>query len=87
MDYQIKYDKKAEKYLDKLPYDIRRRILRKLSDCKCNPYRYFERLSGREEYKLRVGKRRIIADINNNLSLIEIRLIDLRDKVYENRKA
>lgn len=84
--YQINYDKKAEKFLDKLPYSTRRRILRKISEAGLNPFHYFERLSERKDYKLRVGDYRVIADIDEGRQLIEVRLIAHRKNAYEKAK-
>jgi len=50
-------------------------------DTKINPFHYFERLAGRNEYKLRVGDYRVIAEIGDNIHII---LIGHRKNVYNN---
>ena len=84
--YELIFDSKVLSSLEKLPKEIRTRIINKLLDSKINPFHYFEKLSGREEYKLRVGDYRIIADINNKEILIFILLIDHRRRIYKNFK-
>ncbi len=77
------FDEKALNYLEKLPKDISKRIFKKLQDTKENPHRHFERLTNREEYKLRVGNYRVIAEIENNKLLILVLIIGHRSKVYK----
>lgn len=59
------------------------RIYKKLETTKEDPLRYFEELSGRTDYKLRVGDYRIIADINLSLKRIEVTKIGHRKNVYD----
>lgn len=79
-------DKKAVKELEKLPVDIQERIFQKIVDAKKNPFRYFEQLRGRNDYKLRVGDYRIIADINRTEERIEITVIGHRKNIYKRGK-
>ena len=83
MTYELIFDNKAIESLESLPRELRKRIFDKLMVAKENPAHFFERLEGRQDYKLRVGDYRVIADINNNLGRIEITLIDHRKKVYK----
>ena len=48
-----------------------------------NPHRFFERLKGRTDYKLRVGDYRVIADLDDRTKKIEVTLIDHRSRVYK----
>ena len=48
-----------------------------------NPRHFFERLSSRGDYKLRIGDYRVIADIDDNKKRIEITLIGHRKNVYQ----
>ncbi len=73
----------VEKKLQRLPNDIETRIRSKLEDAGENPERHLKPLKGREEYSLRIGKRRAIIDwvkAQNELRVLEI---DTRDTVYE----
>ena len=79
--HRIIFDEKATDFLNKLSLEIKKRIYRKLMQTKENPHRYFERLKGRKDYKLRIGDYRAIADINDNR--IEVLLIRHRKDVYK----
>lgn len=61
--YKIIFDDKAIEQLEKFPKLLQERIFKKLQSTKENPRRFFEKLEGRSEYKLRVGDYRVIADI------------------------
>ena len=52
--YKLVFDDKAIEQLEKLPKLVRKRIFNKLQSTKENPRRFFEKLEGRPEYKLRV---------------------------------
>jgi len=81
--YILKFDERALASIEKFPKEIKERISKKLQKSKENPYHYFEKLSGREEYKLRVGEYRIIADINDKYIIILILFADHRKRVYK----
>lgn len=81
--YGVSFDEEAIEFLSKLPKDICKRIWNKIISAKENPYHFFERLSGRTDYKLRIGDYRVIADINNNLEKIHITLIGHRKNIYK----
>ena len=53
--YKVIFDEKAIEYLEKLDYKIKERIFKKIISTKEKPFHYFERLTKRNEYKLRVG--------------------------------
>lgn len=83
MSFELIFDKKAASELSKLPKDIQKRIFTKLQQSKENPQRFFERLSGRLDYKLRIGKYRVIADLNHDKKQIQITTIGHRKNIYE----
>jgi mRNA interferase RelE/StbE len=76
-------DKKATIELECLPKEIQKRIIQKLDKSKINPLKYFIRLKGRSDYKLRIGDYRVIADINRKELKIEITKIGHRKNIYE----
>lgn len=82
--YKIKFDDDAIRYLRRLPKLISNRIFTKIENTKKDPYRYFIRLKGRKEYKLRVGSYRVIVDINDSEIIIYVVKIGHRDKIYYN---
>jgi mRNA interferase RelE/StbE len=81
--YEVVFDVQALGFLEKLERPIARRIWKKLMSCKENPKRYFERLVGREDYKLKVGDYRVLADIDDTLRRIEITRIGHRKNIYD----
>lgn len=70
--YEIIFDKKAIELLNKQEDKIKERIFNKIISTKEKPFWYFERLTNRKEYKLRVGNYRVIADINKNWRLSKL---------------
>ncbi|MBW2967965.1 hypothetical protein KY362_05760 [Candidatus Woesearchaeota archaeon] len=66
-----------------MPENIRQRILNKLEVTQSNPLHFFMRLVDRKDYRLRIGKYRITADIDLGRKVIEVTLIELRDKAYD----
>jgi len=80
--YEVIYDPKAIEFLEKLPKEIGKRIFNKIILAKENPFHFFERLSERTEYKLRVGDYRVIADIFQKDKRIHVTFIGHRRNVY-----
>ena len=81
--YTVIYDNEALQNLGKLEKKIRKRIFEKIHSTKENPFRYFEKLTSRDEYKLRVGDYRVIADIDEKTKRIIILFVNHRKNVYE----
>jgi mRNA interferase RelE/StbE len=80
--YTVIYDEEALQKLERLEKKIRKRIFEKITSTKEKPFHYFERLTGRGEYKLRVGDYRIIAEIDEKAKRITVLFVDHRKKVY-----
>lgn len=81
--YIVIYDEEALQNLEKLEKKTRKRIFEKITLTKENPFHYFERLTGRKEYKLRVGDFRVIADIDEKTKKISVLFIDHRKNIYK----
>ena len=81
--FTVLYDEEALQNLEKLEKKIRKRIFEKIASTKEKPFHYFERLTGREEYKLRVGDYRIIAEIDEKVKRITVLFVDHRKNVYK----
>ncbi len=81
--YELRFDERALNAIENFPNDIKERIVKKLKQSKINPHHYFMKLSGRQEYKLRVGDYRIIADINDKEIMILVLFADHRKRVYK----
>jgi len=73
----------VEKKLQRLPNDIETRIRSKLEDAGENTERHLKPLKGRDEYSLRIGKRRAIIDWVKSQNELRVVEIDTRDTVYE----
>ena len=81
--YKIEFDIKAIEYLCKHEKKIKDRIFNKIISTKEKPFHYFERLTNRKEFKLRVGNYRAIADIDKNSMEINITFIGHRKNIYK----
>lgn len=73
----------VEKKLQSLPADIEVRIRSKLEEAGTNPSRHLKPLKGRDEYSLRIGKRRAIIDWVKEANELRVLEIDTRDTVYQ----
>lgn len=81
--YKLIFDSEAIKYLEKLPKNTSKRVFNKIQQTKTNPHHFFIKLTNRNEYKLRVGDYRVIADINKSKIIIYIIKIGHRKNVYK----
>jgi mRNA interferase RelE/StbE len=81
--YELIFDEKAIQILEKFHRDVKIRIFKKLQLTKENPHRYFEKLEGRKEFKLRVGDYRVIADIFDKEIQILVLYVGHRRNVYK----
>ncbi|MDD4353568.1 MAG: hypothetical protein PHN56_03865 [Candidatus Nanoarchaeia archaeon] len=83
MSYELIFDKKAAEYLEFLDKETAKRIFNKIILSKEEPLNYFIRLSGRNDYKLKIGQYRVIADIDINKKQVQLNLIGLRKNIYK----
>ena len=83
MAFQFTFSEEALVYLRKLDDKTSKRILDKLETTSENPIRFFERLAGREEHKLRVGDYRLIAKILIKENTVFILSIGHRKNIYK----
>lgn len=83
--YEIIFDDESIDFLNGLQKQLKKRIFNKIMSTKENPFHFFIRLEGRDDYKLRVGDYRILADINQYLKRIEITRIGHRKNIYEKK--
>jgi len=81
--YDLIFEKRALKNLNKLELDIKKRIWDKLQDCKLNPFRFLEPLTEIKGFKLRVGEYRIIIDVENKIKILHILKVGHRKNIYE----
>ena len=83
MSYNINWSKKADKFLEKLPKDISKRIVHKVNSIKDNPFHFVEHYEGESYFKLRIGDYRVLLDIDTSSKLIEVRVVGHRGNIYE----
>jgi len=81
--FKVVYSEEALYQLKKLDNSTAKRIIEKINETLKNPLHFFKRLAGREEYKLRVGDYRIIADIMQKEKTVFIRSLGHRKKMYK----
>ena len=83
MSYLIKWNDKAQKFLEKLPKETSMRIIDKLDKVKEDPFHFLEHYESAEVYKLRVGDYRLLIDVDFSNKILKIRVLDHRSRVYE----
>jgi len=85
MSYTIEISEAARKFLSKLTFKSRRIIGRRIDELAENPRpRGYETVKGSSGYlRVRSGKYRIIYTIKENVLLITVIRIDIRDKIYK----
>ena len=81
--FEVEYSEESLFQLRGLDVLIAKRIIRKIENTKGDPHRYFVRLVGRSEYKLRAEDYRIIADIEENRKVTIIRSMGHRRNIYK----
>ena len=82
--YEIAYSKKTLNDLRRIPANERRRIQAKIADYASDPTahaHHVKKLKGREGYRLRVGKWRVIFDLEGHV--LEVYEVGARGSIYE----
>ena len=81
--YEVIIEDDAMDFLGTLPKSIYERIINKLESSSIDPFHYFIRLVERDDYKLRVGDYRVIADIDEFSRIIKVTKIGHRRNIYK----
>ena len=85
MAYQLRITRRANKELRNLPTDIQHRIRAAISDLAHDPRPYgHKKLRGRTDYAIRVGRYRVIYDVDDGASTVTILRVGHRRGVYQN---
>jgi mRNA interferase RelE/StbE len=84
MPYRIELTHRAEKDLDRLPTDVKIRIIHKIETLSENPRPHgVEKLSGEEGfYRIRVGDYRVIYEIQDDVILVLVLRLGHRSDIY-----
>ena len=83
MIYELIYTDTALKQLKKLDRKTQERIIRALERVRYNPFKYVRKLTGRPEYRLRVGDYRILMLIDKGKLVILIVAVGHRRNIYK----
>ena len=83
MTFKILYSEEAVSQLRKLDNAAAKRILDKLDATLENPAHFFERLAGRDEYKLRIGDYRVLARLLVNDNVVFVLSVGHRKNIYK----
>ena len=84
MGYEVRIVRSAEKELDNLPDTVCARLIKRIVSLEENPRPAgVKKLSGREEYRLRVGVYRILYTVNDKNHTVNISAIGHRREVYD----
>ena len=83
MSHEVRIIPSAEKEMNRLPSTVHARLSKKLLSLGDNPRpRGVRKLSGREEYRLRVGDYRILYVIDDSKHIVTILAVGHRREVY-----
>ncbi len=83
MKYEILIVSAAERELDKLPTPVHTRVSRRILSLESNPRpRGAKKLSGREEYRLRIGDYRVLYAIDDKGRVVTVFAVGHRREVY-----
>ena len=83
MSYQVIIPKSVRKELDRLPDDVARRILARLSGLETNPRPPdVNRLKGRDAWRIRAGDYRVIYEIHDPILQVIVITVGHRREVY-----
>ena len=83
MRYEVRILQAAEREMDKLPSTVHSRISRRLLSLEDNPRpRGAKKLSGRDEYRLRIGDYRVLYTVDDKDSAVTVFAVGHRREVY-----
>ena len=86
MTFSVRFEKQSEKFLKRLDKKVQRRILKKLSLLKENPFpKGARKVFGFKDrvFRLRIGNYRALYVVDLKLKRIIISKIDKRERVYK----
>lgn len=83
MAWQIEYSAQASGFLERLERRDALRIMEKLEQTAENPHHFAQRLTGAEDYKIRIGDYRVIVLLEEVKKLIFVERIGHRKNIYK----
>ena len=81
--WKVRWTHLALKDIASFDKKIAKRIIKKLELAATNPKKYFNKLVGCDEYKLRIGDYRLLALISHDVQTILIECVDHRKNIYK----
>ncbi len=85
MAWSIEWTDQAIRDLSQLDHVVARRVVAKLERATEAPTRFFVRLAGSDDYKLRIGDYRLLAVLAHETQTIVVERVDHRRRVYDRR--
>lgn len=83
MPYEVRIARAAEREIDRVPSLVRGRINHKIVTLESEPRpRGSKKLSGREEYRVRVGSYRVLYVVDDNTRVVVVLAVGHRRDVY-----
>jgi mRNA interferase RelE/StbE len=83
LGYEVSIVPSAEKEMNRLPATVHTRISKRILTLADNPRpRGFRKLSGRDEYRLRVGDYRILYIVDDGIRSVTVLAVGHRREVY-----
>jgi mRNA interferase RelE/StbE len=82
MGWRIAWSDTAIRDLQSLDPTVARRIVKRLETAATSPDRYFARLVGSDDYKLRIGDYRLLAALARGTQTILVERVDHRSRIY-----
>ncbi len=86
MPWSIRWTEQGFRDLNRLDAPVARRIVEKLEHAATDPTHFFSRLTGEDDYKLRIGDYRLLALLAHDAQTIYVERVDHRSQVYRRRR-
>ena len=83
MPWQVVWSEKSVKQLEKINKKDAQKIYDSVLECVKEPFRVVIRLTNSPFYRMRVGKYRVILDLQQNKMIIFVVESDHRDQIYK----
>ena len=83
MAWSVQWTDQAIRDLTSLDPSVARRIVTKLDQAAEQPERFFRRLAGAADHKLRVGDYRVLAALDHEARMILVERVGQRSVVYD----
>lgn len=83
MSYSVEWSPKAQEVLSKFEKPLVKRILQKIESIKDAPRQYLKRLTNDPRFSLRVGDYRVLVNLSENESKIQVLTLGHRKNIYK----